>query len=323
MAGFGELTILQHKVLTALVQKFPAPQFVGASLFAEMPAASNLAEWDVIKRSRTMAEFVAPDSEAKIVSRMGIESMRATVASIKEKKQLSGSTMAWLRQPGTEHLPFAEQSIRAELEDLNIRLEYRKEWARWQALAGSLSVNQDDVKFSIDYDLDATHTPTAGTVWSNPAADILGDITDWKQVVAQDSGEVPSRAYCNSTVAEYLMKNTGVRDLMGDQLRSDVLQSGYLTRLLGLEITVYDAGFINDSGTFTPFIGNDRFFLCAGTDFARYLVAPSTDPKSGFRPGKFAKAWEAEDPATVWVLVEEHGLPVLTKVENILVADVA
>ena len=322
MAGYGELTILQHRVLTALVQKFPVPQFLGRSLFREVPIASNLGEWDVLKRSRAMAEFVVPDSEAKVVSRMGIEQMQATVASIKEKKQLSGSTMAWLRQPGTEHLAFAEQSIRNELEDLNTRLEYRKEWAQWQALTGTLTVNQDDVKFSINYGLDASHTPTAPTAWSVATADIVGDITAWKQTVAQDSGEMPNRAYLTTTVAEYLMKNDKIRDLMGDQLRSDVLQSGYLARLLGLELTVYDAGFVDDSGAFVSFIGTDQFILTAGEDFARYLIAPSTDPKSGFRPGKFAKAWEDEDPATVWVLVEENGLPVLTKVENILVADV-
>lgn len=318
--GYGEYSILQHQVMTALVKKFPTPQFIGKAMFPEKPIDSNTAQWDEVHANRDMATYVVPDGEANIIKRLGVINRSSTVASLKEKKQLKGSTMAWLRKPGTEHQSYGEQAVKDELADLDSRLEFRREWARWSALTGTLTVDQERVKFVVDYGIDSTHKPTVGTSWSDVAADIIGDINTWKALIQQDSGEMATTVYLNSIVMEYMIKNTGIKSLMGESLKTQILQSGYITRVMGINFVVYDVGYVPEGGSFTKFVDDTHCFMVTSSLFAEEQLAPSTDPKSGYRPGKFSKSWIEEDPAGIWVLIELNSLPVIKKVENIIYA---
>lgn len=319
--GYGELSILQHQVMTAVVRKFPTPQFIGKKMFPETKIDTDTAKWEEIHQNRDMADYVVPDGESNIVARLGIVQKTATVACLKEKKSLKGSTLAWLRKPGTEHDKLAEQAVRDELADLDSRLEFRREWARWQALSGTLTVSQERVKFVVNYGIAGSHKPTVGTNWSDISADILGDLTDWKILIQKDSGEQATTLYINSIVMEYMVKNTGIKGLMGEQLKTQILQSGYITRVIGIDLIVYDAGWVPAGGSFTKFIGDDVAIMVTTSPFAEEQIAPSTDPKSGYRPGKFSKSWVEEDPAGIWVLEELNSLPIIKKVENIIYAD--
>jgi len=320
--AYGELSILQHSVMTELVKKFPTPQFIGKALFPEKSIDSDTAKWDEIHQNRDMADYVVPDGESNIVARLGVIQRSASVACLKEKKQLKGSTMAWLRKPGTEHQQYGEQAVRDELADLDSRLEFRREWARWQALSGTLTVNQEKVKFVVDYGIAGAHKPTVGTAWSDVSADIIGDLTTWKQLIQADSGEQATTVYMNTIVMNYMIKNTGIKALMGEQLKTQILESGYITRVIGLSFVVYDAGYVPAStATFTKFIPDAVAIMVTSSVFGEEQLAPSTDPKSGYRPGKFSKSWIEEDPAGIWVLIELNSLPIIKKVENIIYAD--
>jgi len=319
--GYGELSILQHQVMTELVRKFPTPQFIGKTLFPEKPIDSDTAQWDEVHQNRDMADYIVPDGEGNVVARLGLKHKTSTVACLKEKKQLKGSTLAWLRKPGTEHQQYAEQAIREELADLDSRLEFRREWARWKALSGTLTVNQTKVKFTVDYGIDSSHKPTVTTAWSNAASDIIGDLTAWKELIQKDSGEMASKIYVNDIVMSYMVKNNGIKALMGEQLKTQILQSGYITKVLGLDVVVYNAGYVPAGGSFTKFIPDNKCIMVTGSIFGEEQTAPSTDPKSGYRPGKFSKSWTEEDPAGVWVLVELNSLPIIKKVENLVYAD--
>lgn len=322
MPSFGELSVLQHEVMTELVKKFPTPQFIGAQLFPEKSIISNTAEWDEIHQNRDIAKYTNPDSEANIVDRRGVIHKTATVGTIREKKNLAGSTMAWLRMPGTENVQYGEEAVRDELAELNNRIERRRELSRWQAMTGTLTVDEPGTKFTVDYGFDASHKPIVATTWSDVSADIIGDLNAWKKLIREDSGEEPTTVYMHETVMTYLMKNTGIQALMGEQLKTQVLQSGYITRVLNLTFVVYSAGYVPDGGSFTPFIDEAYIIMTTGTKFGKEIVAPSTDPKSGFRPGKFSKSYQQDDPAGITVLVEVNCLPVIEKVENIVYAKV-
>ncbi len=319
--GYGQLSILQHQVMTAVVRKFPMPQFIGKALFPEKPIVSDTAKWDEIHQNRDMAQYVVADGEAKIVDNRGVIQRSATVACLKEKKQLKGSTMAWLRKPGTEHVQYGEQAVKDELTELDSRNEFRREWARWTALSGTLTVDQADVKFTVNYGIAGSHKPTVGTSWSDVSADIIGDLTDWKQLIQQDSGEGATKVYINTETMQYMIKNTGIKALMGEQLKTQILQSGYITRIMGLNFIVYDAGYVPSGGSFTKFVPDNVAIVCTNSVFAEEQLAPSLDPKSGFKPGKFSKSWSEEDPAGIWALVEINSLPVIKKVENLIYAD--
>jgi hypothetical protein len=308
--------------MTELVRKFPTPQFIGAQLFPEKSIISNTAEWDEIHQNRDIASYTNPDAEANIVDRRGVLHKTATVATIREKKNLSGSTMAWLRRPGTENTQYGEEAVRDELAELNNRIERRRELSRWQALTGTLTVDEAGTKFTVDYGIAVAHKPTVGTTWSDVSADIITDLNDWKKLIREDSGEEPTTVYLHETVMGHMIRNTGIQALMGEQLKTQILQNGYITKVLNLTFVVYSAGYVPSGGSFTPFIDEAYIIMTTGSKFGMELVAPSIDPKSGFRPGKFSKSYQQEDPAGVTVLVEVNSLPVITKVENIVYAKV-
>lgn len=320
--AYGEYTILQHKVMTELVRKFPTPQFIGKSLFPEKPILSDTAEWDEIHQNRDMADYNVPDGEGKVVKRIGITNKTSQVAHIREKKQLKGSTMAWLRKPGTEHMQYGEQAVKEELKDLDSRVEFRREWARWQALTGTLTVDQADVKFTVDYGIAASHKPTVGTSWTDVSADIIGDLKTYKRLIQEDSGENASVVYCTDEVMTMMMKNTGVKALMGEQLKTQILQNGYIVKLMGLTFVVYDAGYVPEGGSFTKFINEKYIVMVTSSNFAEEQIAPCADVESGLKPGKFSKSWMDKDPAGIWVLVDINCLPIIKKVENIVYAKV-
>jgi hypothetical protein len=296
--GYGDYSILQHETMTALVKKFPLQQHIGSVLFKEEKIGAQTAEWDVIHQSREMADYIVPDGEGHIVANMGLDHKTATVALLKEKKQLKGSTLAWLRKPGKENGKLGEQKIKDELEDLNPK-----------------------VKFVINYGIDVSHKPTVGVAWSDPAADIIGDLKNWKTLIQRDSGQKAETLYVNDTVMGYMCKNTAIVALMSDSLSMKALQEGVITKIVNLNIIIYDSGFKPKGGSYTKFIPDDVAIIVTAKGFAKEYTAPSLDIKSGFRPGKFSKSWITEDPAGVWVLVEENTLPVIEKVENIVYAD--
>lgn len=322
--GVEQYKVLHHKVLTGLVQAFKPPTLKGKAFFPTNAILSNQAEWDVERSARTLAEFSVVGTSAKTVALTSVEKKTSTLAHIFQKKIIPGAVMAFLREPGTEHQQMGEKKVSKELEQLDIVIENLKEWARWQVLTtGALVINQPDLKVSVDFQMASTHKPTAGTAWSNPAADILSNLRAWKKVVSEDCGEVVTKMIVSEDVMGYMLANTGIKAFMGEQLKTQLLESGYITRLLGMDIEVYDATYKDASGTIQRYLPSNKILMIAGSDFAEEQSGPSTDPKSGFRPGKFSKSWEQEDPPQVMVSVEENVLPVLKKPDNILCASVA
>jgi len=318
--------VLEHKVMTELVNKFPMPIMMGAKYFPTPPSALILgqtAEWDTLQKGRNMANYVPKDGEANIARRMVIKNNSFTVAFKKEKKMIEGSTMALLRAPGTKSQQYGAQAVVDELEDLFRMIQNRNEWENWQALGGTLTVSQDNgVKFTISYSIDATHTPTVTKSWADTNADIISNVKTWKRLIEQDSGEVAVECVVKDEVMEAMIKNIGIQKFMGDALKTQVGATGRITRFMDLDWSVYNAGYVPIGGSFTPFLGTTKMFMATAPTFGKRIIGASLDPKSGFKPGRFSKSWTEEDPANTFVLVEENSLPCLQKVENIVMATV-
>lgn len=321
MSEYGQLDLLQHEFMTGIVEEFPTPDFKGRQFFPSNPVLSNMSKWDIVQKNRGMAEFSVPGAPAKIVARRAVSQQTATQTYIREKKQLKGETMAWLRKPGTEHQQYKEQAVADELFELDSRLEYRKEWLRWQGFTGTITYAADDVKFVIDTRIDGTHKVTAAVTWATSTTDICGDIATWKRLIEKDSMKPCTQAWANDVVMSYIQKNDYVKDKFGDMIKDQIAKEGYIKRFMGIDWNWYNTGYV-DGGTFYPFIANDYIvFMAATGSFGRTDEGPATDPKANFKPGKFAKSWEEEDPAGVWVLEEESSLPIITIPNAIVYAD--
>lgn len=319
--------ILEHEVMTELVQKFTTPPSLYFSKYFPTPPSAKIlgqtAQWDTLLRGRGMANYVARDGEANLASRLVIKNNSFTVAFKKEKKAIEGSIMALLRQPGTTDKQYGEQAVRDELEDLLRMILFRNEWENAQALQGTLTVSQsNNVAFTVDYGIDATHKPTVTVSFSDTNCDIVEYIMAWKKIIAEDSGEVPIDVTVNSVVMKYIIKNVQVQKFMGIEYNRQIGETGRITRFLDLNWHVYDSGYVNSSNVFVPYMPITKLLMATEPNFGKRIIGASLDIKSGFKPGRFSKSWTTEDPATTFVLVEENSLPCIEKVENLIMATV-
>jgi hypothetical protein len=257
-----------------------------------------------------------------------VASRTAALAPVLLEKALDDMALSWLRTGDAAAGDSARAKITREQADLDRVLEYTKEYAAWKALSGTFAVNQADVKFTVDYGLRATHKPTASASWATSSTDVIGDIKAWKALVQADCGYTPTDAYCNESVMDYLMTNDDVTSFLGEgTLREQVGQRGYITRFMGLEWHVYNAGYIDASGNFQKFVGDDKLYMVAVDAPFGSIISGSQEIPAGFSQtrrvnGKFAYSAVETNPPGVKIFVGENFLPVIYIPDAIVAADV-
>jgi hypothetical protein len=332
MPSWGELPILQDATLISTVEKFRNPDFVAQNeiFTTRVPLDGPVAEWDVLGWARKKAGFVSYDSPAQQVEVMPVDHQSARVAKVFLKKELDGNTLAWLREPGTEHGQAAEAKIARELEDLNRQVDYLVEYACWQALTGALTISQSaadspmqQVQFTVDYGLAASHAfaiTTADNDWDETEAPILTDGTDGlpaiQRLTREDAGLELARCFTNETVQSDLLNNTQVKGFFGERLKNELLERGYIRQMRGIAFRQYDFGYVDAAGTFHKFIADQRaIFLPAANEYFEMHEAPAMVPdgQGGLKRvpgGKYAYAQVQYDPPGVTLFVGYNFLPV-------------
>ncbi len=324
----GSVEVLDYRVLTETLANFKHPQFAGTRLLGTQKVEGNVAAWDVYSPSRVTGNFRAPGAPATKVELVKVAGKTATLVPVLLEKAIDETALSWLHSGEAEAGDGARARITREQADLDRILEYTKEYTIWQALSGSLAVDQSDVKFTVDYGLKSSHKPTAAVSWATSTTDVIGDIKAWKALVAQDAGYMPTAAYCNESVMEYLMKNDDVAGLLGEgSLKEQVAESGYITRFMGLDWHVYDDGYIDGAGDFQKFIDDDRLYLVAEWAPFGALLSGSQEIPAGFSEtrrvhGKFSYSAVETNPPGVRLFVGENFLPVIYIPDAIVTADV-
>jgi len=324
----GTVEVLDFKVLTGTLSNFKHPELAGQAILGSATVEGNVAAWDVYAPSRVTGNFRVPGAPATKVDLVKVASRTATLAPVLLEKTLDDMALSWLRSGDAAAGDSARARITREEADLDRVLEYTKEYTVWQALSGTLTVNQGDVKFTVDYGLKNSHKPTASASWATASTDVIGDIRAWKALVAADCGYTATDAYCNESVMDYLLGNDDIAGFLGEgALREQVAESGYITRFMGLNWHVYDAGYIDGSGDFQNFIADDRLFIVAAGAPLGAVLSGSQEIPAGFSEtrrvyGKFAYSAVESNPPGVRLFVGENFLPVIYIPDAVVAADV-
>lgn len=320
--------ILKPQILNGVLSKFNAPEdFMGMAMFPTETHPFPTVKYDVIRGSRNVAKFNVPNAEANIVGQGKVDYMTADFLYAREKKVFDPVTLYWLRAPGTMSEKNANYHVTREIRDLDLRNERLVEYSIWQALSGSLSIDNPKLKANIDFMFDETHKPTVTVKWDDPTADILGDVTAFKKLIKQDASAKANKAFLTSETMEYFIKNTGIFNLMDADMKKQYLSEGTIPGLLGLNWVINDEVYQDDAGNLVNYIPDGRVIMLAdtnadGTKPFALLEGPSADITAGVYYGKFAKSWKVEDPSAEQVLVERTWFPAIKYPENIVVATV-
>jgi hypothetical protein len=248
--------LLQPQYINKVIQSIPIDtrRYMLADMVPLQTYEADKVVIDVEHSMGGMTQAVARAAESPIIDQWGASQVEFKPAQFREKWALSENDVAVIRRLGTiDQLERAETRIAKIVRGLRMRLENRMEWAKWQMIAGSLTIAQADVQFTVSYAVPSEFTPTlTGTdVWDNASSDPMANILDWLNLYRSEAAE-PAMFVYNMNVEKVLLENTEIRNLR-DSLFTGQPNEGMISRenlqLVfkayggAIPTTVYDKGY--------------------------------------------------------------------------------
>lgn len=330
-----DIPLLNPVVLRGVIEKLQAPEsLILLNKVPKTPWPYPSVTWDVVRGSRNVASPNVPNSEAHIVNPLGASQLSAAFVYLREKKVFQPTTLYWLRSPGKLDTGRAEEAVMREVRDLNVRFDNFAEYLLWKSLSGGFTIANNDVTNTVDYAMPATHKPTVGTSWATATPNqIVTDIRSWKRLIERD-GRVPAReAFSTEATAARIFtaftstgaSNAPAAALLSDRMKDQYYANGVIPGFMGLDWQITESVYEDTSGTATLFLPDDFVVIGNFTDNrpVELYEGPTADlaAPQGYT-GKFSKTIQEEDPSGKQYLLEWHIMPVITRPEQIVYADI-
>lgn len=325
-----DISLLEPRVLNGVIQRMPSSDgMLGHSLVSREPWPSSSWEYDIISRRRRIARPNTPNSAARIVDQNGIGRMQGGFLYTREKKVFTPTTIRWLREPGEMARPNAERAVMRELAELTERVDRLEEYTIWQML-GRGQFNLSALGYNtgvIDYGVAGGHQPTVSTFWTDPTANLVTDMQDFKRIISRDSDAVLTQLIGNSITLDTFYRHMQVQAMLSDEQKRVMVTEGTLPRFQQVTFMEYDRGFEDDYTTpgtpvFKTYIEDGYFVGIADggiTPNFALLDGPAADhdAPSG-HTGRFSKTWREPDPSELQGLLETNWFPVLYQPDHLL-----
>ena len=233
---------------------------------------------DVVKGKRRMAPFVNPDLPGTTMAREGFRTDTFEPPYIKPFRTITPG-MLLDRQPGEtiykqnkSHAERLAEMIGKDLADMRKYIVRREEWmVRCALLEARIRVVGEGVDAVIDFLRDPAHVfaLTGDDKWTADASDPLGNLRDWKLMIAQASGLVPNVAVVGADVAHAIMRNKTIlaaldnRRVTLGQINPQDLPNGasYLGDLEQVSFYTYAEWFIDDDAVEQPMLPANKMIL--------------------------------------------------------------
>ena len=170
---------------------------------------------------------------------------------------------------------------------------------------------------------------------------IVTDIKAWKRLIQRDARVNANDIFASEPTLDLIIQafiNTQINisgstqtgyvggALLSDRMRDQYYSSGVIPGFLGMDWHAVEAVYEADDGTITNFLQDGRVVLANLTEGRPMEIfeGPTADDEApvGFT-GKFSKTWKEKDPSARQFLLEYQFIPVITRPEQFVVADVA
>lgn len=323
-----DISLLEPTVLRGVIEHLDTTDdLILSQTLPKTPWPYPSVQWDVVRGARQVAKPNIPNSEAHIVPKLGVSRESATFVYLREKKVFEPTTLHWLRTPGQLAARNAEKAVLREITDLNNRFDQFVEWACWQALTGIAVFDYEDVRTTVDYKFAASHKPTVATGLSNPATTsevFRAWVQGWKRMIRRDGRVDANKAYLTQLTMDkivnmYANDNNGA--YMSDRMKDSLYSSGTMPGFLGVDWTIVESVYAASNGDLVQYMPDDAlaFGNWSANNPMEIMEGPTADDEApdGFT-GKFSKTWKEKDPSARQILLEWHGLPVITRPDQMM-----
>ncbi|MFD2703809.1 major capsid protein [Paenibacillus shunpengii] len=205
---------------------------------------------------------------------------------------------------------------------------------------GKIAITAERQNLEYDFKLPSEHKITLGTgaKWNESDSTPIQDITEWMDQVEDDTGVRPTRAICTRKTWGYLLQNKSIRLDMNpiggnNIIMTDNMLKQYLLAKLGLQVSVYNKKYANESGVATNFYPDEMFTLVPEGDLGNtwFGTTPEeSDLMSGqtnasvqiVETGIAVTTIKEPHPVNVETIVSEIVLPSFEKIDQIFIAQV-
>ena len=248
------------------------PPFLGETLFPAQKKLGLDLKW--IKGSAGLPIVLKPsafDAAAVPRPRIGFDRLSAQMPFFKESTYIDEELRQQLNMVMETGNQAYIDSIMNQVFNDEVRLleaaAARREMMRMSALtSGAISIVANGQSYTYDYGIPSNHKAQVTKSWSDPTADILGDIRAWQDQIETDTGVKPTRAVCDNVVWSNIKKNAAISKAIyvvagGGVTVNDARAKAFLLDELGLSVTVYTKMYLNDEGTSTRYMPADTFVL--------------------------------------------------------------
>ncbi len=202
---------------------------------------------------------------------------------------------------------------------------------------GLISVTGNGQSYDYDYGLPSGHKVTTTKSWSDPTADIIGDIKAGIEKITEDTGVEVKRGVCSSKVFGYFRKNNTIKSSIelrtdGQAFISDSKILAYLSDELGINIAKYDKRYVDETGKPQRFIADDVFVMFPDGNLGNTwfgvtpeqsdLMTSSVANVSITDTGVAVTTMEKVDPVNVETKVTQICLPDFPTADQVYIIDV-
>lgn len=207
---------------------------------------------------------------------------------------------------------------------------------RMEALTtGTITLASNGQAYSYDYGIENDQKKTVAKSWSDPTADIIGEITDYVEEM-KAKGVVITRAICNSSVAKYFRTNNALKNAIYVFAQGTVNVTteralDYIYNETGVSFYVYDNVYVDESGNAVKYVPDDTVVLLPDGELGKTHtgVTPeesdlmnSLTAQVSLVDGYIAVTTHKEhDPVNVEMKVSMVALPSFERANEIVIID--
>ena len=338
------MNVFSTGVLTGVVNSLQvSPQFLLDKFFPTVQTeSSEEIHFDMENDVMGLAPFVLPVVEGQLIAERGYVTKTFKPAYIKPKHAFEPqkALKRAIGEPLLGTFSPEDRARRLVAQDLSVQrtiIERRLEWMASQVIrTGSVTISGDKyptsvVSFGRDAALTVTVTGTAQ--WDDVAANPLGNLESWANLVYQKSGSWPTDVIMDKDAWSYFRANSSVISIIDRQRDVGMMPSlnenaplyngGRLAgTVIGFNIWVYVGYYKDDVGVMTPYLPSGTVLMLGDLMGVRAFGAIQ-DEEAGIQAvPMFSKSWLVPDPGRRFIMTQSAPLVVPYRVNASLCATV-
>lgn len=207
---------------------------------------------------------------------------------------------------------------------------------RMEALTtGTITLASNGQAYSYDYGIEPEQKKTVSKSWSDPTADIIGEINEYVEEM-KAKGVIITRAICNSSVAKYFRTNNAIKNAVYVFAQGTVNVTtdralDYIYNETGVSFYVYDNVYVNENEEAVKYVPDNTVVLLPDGELGKTHTGVTPEESDlmnsltadvSLVDGYIAVTTHKEhDPVTVEMKVSMVGLPSFERANEIVIID--